>query len=464
MNIYIRIEVLAREMQGRLLLALVAAERGHEVLIGKHNARRVLGDEASSGYPPGIFHDKSLGVNDPKSEVKRRLYKRGWGLTAQDEEHGLSQTSFGGLGMAERFPDDAFNRNHLLFAWGEHDLKAIQQLLPNEKSRIVLTGSPRVDFWRPEMLAVHSEEDILPTTGGMPFVLFSPAGLAPRDSRGEADEHKRLLRGQREVEAAKRLAQSNPELLVVVRPHPSSFLSEWEVAFRGSPDNLVVVRDQRASIWVRHAEAVISNGSTLAMECCAMGVPHINFAPDGDFEFGTVELGFTHQVGPAATSIPALQRAVSDARSPALREIWFSEKVMSGLRARFGSLSGRLAADCIVDAWEDLAERIQLNASPRITSQLDTVFPEHEPRELDLTGSGSGGSSRGLRRQLVRGMARLRGSRNERPEKAPYLEKFPPFDTMAIKKLTGQLTVATGRFANVRMRLVHNRMLLLTRN
>ena len=34
MNIYIKIEVKNREFEGRLLLALAAAERGHTVILG----------------------------------------------------------------------------------------------------------------------------------------------------------------------------------------------------------------------------------------------------------------------------------------------------------------------------------------------------------------------------------------------------------------------------------------------
>ena len=37
MNIYIKIEVKRRELESRLLLAMAAAERGHQVLLGASN-------------------------------------------------------------------------------------------------------------------------------------------------------------------------------------------------------------------------------------------------------------------------------------------------------------------------------------------------------------------------------------------------------------------------------------------
>ena len=36
MNIYIKVEVKLRELESRLLLAMAAAEKGHEVLLGSN--------------------------------------------------------------------------------------------------------------------------------------------------------------------------------------------------------------------------------------------------------------------------------------------------------------------------------------------------------------------------------------------------------------------------------------------
>ena len=58
MNIYLPIEVKVRELEGKTLLALTAAERGHTVIIGEKKDTINL---AKKGIlPPGIVHDKSL--------------------------------------------------------------------------------------------------------------------------------------------------------------------------------------------------------------------------------------------------------------------------------------------------------------------------------------------------------------------------------------------------------------------
>ena len=58
MNIYIPIEVKVRELEGRTLLALAAAERGHQVILG--SKKETLLSAVNGELPPGIVHMKSL--------------------------------------------------------------------------------------------------------------------------------------------------------------------------------------------------------------------------------------------------------------------------------------------------------------------------------------------------------------------------------------------------------------------
>jgi surface carbohydrate biosynthesis protein len=58
MNIYIPVEIKVRELEGRLLLALAAAERGHEVLLGQKQDVEFLLEQ--NLVKPGILHHKSI--------------------------------------------------------------------------------------------------------------------------------------------------------------------------------------------------------------------------------------------------------------------------------------------------------------------------------------------------------------------------------------------------------------------
>ena len=58
MNIYLHVEVSARELDSKLLQAVLAAANGHEVIISQ---RQEIVKGLETGFlAPGIFHTKSL--------------------------------------------------------------------------------------------------------------------------------------------------------------------------------------------------------------------------------------------------------------------------------------------------------------------------------------------------------------------------------------------------------------------
>ena len=71
MNIYVPVEVKVRDLEGRILLALAAAERGHTVVVG--GKEDTLGLAQRGMLKPGIVHDKSLTPSSVKLETLREL-------------------------------------------------------------------------------------------------------------------------------------------------------------------------------------------------------------------------------------------------------------------------------------------------------------------------------------------------------------------------------------------------------
>ena len=467
MNIYIRIEVLSRELQGRLLLAFVAAERGHRVLIGKHNGAAMLGTKGWPGYPPGIFHDKSLGHSDPKTEMKKVLHPRGWGLSAQDEEHGLVTEQFG-EGMLDRFPEEGFDYNHLLFAWGEFDARAIQDLVPLRQQCILPTGSPRVDLWRPDMVLANDADLVHRITDGHRFVLMNPIGGwnpgAPEtvfgidgsesDARHIENYTTRLRLMSSFVTAAEALAQADPDRLVIIRPHPGAPIDIWEKAARRCSPNVIVSRDARLSPWLRSADAVITNGSTVAFEALLLGTPNITFAPDGYFAYDAV----THRIGRAVTTVDALVQETDAARQPSERVAWYSEEARTIVRERFAALEGPLAADRIVDAWEELGRRLGLEGAPPWAKRRKRPHrPQKRLRSFLSGGSQASGQTAAFEAELKR-----RASTGWQAPQSVFLEKFPPFDVTDVRRFHEGLVQVTGRFSLLRIDPQHDRLLLVT--
>ncbi len=466
MNIYVRIEVLSRELQGRLLLALVAAERGHRVLIGKHNRARVIGGSGTPGYPPGLFHDKSLGHSDPKTEMKKVLMTRGWALTAQDEEHGLVTERFG-EDMLDRFPREGFDYNHLLFAWGDFDGSALHSLLPSLEDRIPITGSPRVDFWRRDLADAHDATAVLRVTGGKRFILINPIGGwdpgGPEAVFGidgsEADVSRieglaanlRLMSAF--IQAADNLAAADPSRMVVIRPHPAAPLDVWLKAADRCRENVVVSREARLTPWIQRADAVVTNGSTVAFEALLLGTPHITFAPDGHFAYDAV----TRRIGKSVTSASELINLMETVSHTTERARWYDDSMKAIVHNRFAALSGPLAADRIVDSWESLGRGLGLEAAPS-WSRKPHLLPKRRTRTAF--------------RSLPLEPASRTTSVGEEPTPPPrwvapresYREKFPALRPEEIHQLHAGLRAATGRFADIRIEFQHDRLLLVTRN
>ena len=63
MNIYIHVEVAARELDSKLLLAVLAASKGHQVIL----INEIIDGLKMKVLAPGIYHTKSLNpIGDKK--------------------------------------------------------------------------------------------------------------------------------------------------------------------------------------------------------------------------------------------------------------------------------------------------------------------------------------------------------------------------------------------------------------
>ena len=87
MNIYICIEIAPRELDSKLLLATLAASKGHEVVVS--DLTGIMTGIKRGVLAPGIFHDKSLTPNDKKITRHQFVIDNGFIITSIDEENNL---------------------------------------------------------------------------------------------------------------------------------------------------------------------------------------------------------------------------------------------------------------------------------------------------------------------------------------------------------------------------------------
>lgn len=454
MNIYVKLEVRARELEARLLLALAAAERGHHVLVG--DFRALLSHRA--WLPPGLYHDKSITPSDRKIRYHRHLRDEGFLITSQDEEHGLRTDSYDEFAN-RRFSDVSLSQTDTVMAWGEHDASTLSRLYPAHTRRIESTGSPRVDLWRPDMAALYEEMPLPGVDRSRPFILFVSNIIAVaknplwEDIRNKRASYYRGLDDPSEwkryrdyaadtiyagevVRALRLLARTHPEVQFVIRAHPNEGEGVWE-ALVGPMPNIIIERSGGIGRWLHGASAVIHNSCTTGFEAAVAKVPLISFQPDGWRAEDPA-----NRLGHAATDIDELSALVERALSPEPRDDWHPPHASEVLTRRFAALDGRLAADRIVDAWDELSDRLE--GAPRLRARQSHTLARLHSR----VGS--------VRRRL----------RPAAATSSTYAtaHKFPPMSHSDVTPIVDGLRRATGRFHGVAINIVGRRLLEVVRS
>ena len=454
-------EVKARELEGRGLLALVAAERGHTVVFGGKEDTSSL---ARRGVlPSGIVHLKSITPSTAVISSLDDLSEKGHLITVQDEEHGLLDESYSRFARS-RFSEETVSRASLILTWGAHDTRSLCNEYGDYCDRVVSTGSPRVDFWRREFQSYYLDDEP-PTKGRLePYVMVvsnfgvplnenrfwniianvRDSGDYDRDPQSEYMTYDRVaylyrLLGQF-VLMIRALAVSSPDVTILVRPHPVESVDGWAKLI-GEHANVVVAREGTISGWIRRAALVVHNGCTSGLEAAACGVPRIAYRPIPS----EYERDIPNRVSYQAFCLDELQDMVgcilsgdkvpgSEAVDSLAREV---------LEHRFANLSGELAADRIVKEWEAIAA-----PSEAEHISVDRLLSE------------------ALQRRLKARVARARRSvlsRRSKPQNPGFLtaHKFPGLDEGEMRVLHERLKRALARFDNVRFKRFGRRSFLL---
>ena len=455
MNVYVKIEVLARELEGRLLLGLVAAERGHRVLLG--DLRSLLSHRL--WLPPGIYHDKGLRPTERRLALLSLMKARGFVITSQDEEHGLLQADYEAFARA-RYSDATLASADAVLAWGPHDGAHLRARYPSAAERIRVTGSPRTDTWRNELRSRHAGVNLPGIDPSRPYVLFASNSAAlnrnpfwvllrdmrpsyfARDSGGAFAETAlyRELAFQMAylphvIDMLRALPEEIPGLQVIVRPHPTEEPGAWSDVL-GDVEGLRVDSSGTLGAWLHGAAALVHNGSTSALEAAVGGTPLLSLQPVAKDERSFADR-FGRTVRTTEELVAALQHVLAAGGAGAGGA---EERAL--LAARLTALDGRLAADRIVDVWEELDPGGRLSR-PFVPARALLAATTH--RRI--------GALQARSRQLISG---------ERPPQPMRLaEKFPPFAMGDVHRLVEGFRLTLGRFDTVEVRRVGRRMLEL---
>jgi surface carbohydrate biosynthesis protein len=293
--VYMEIELRAREFEARALLALHAAARGLDVVLGQ---KAILSAIGYGRLPAGMVLVKTMNGNDVAKI--RGASKAGHMVVVLDEE------AFGGCGKRAlwlRLNTDpvALARTDLVIAQGDEYFDLLTSVFPDAAARTLVRGNPRIDLYRPEFrkpsgdlaprkILICSQSQVSNPRGlSFPDLI----GLHMRGVPMGEDIGRDVIAGTKEVIAfeismipqlqavAATLARSSPETPILFRPHPAEDSTLWEQALAPFPNITVssagsmtdALQDAKALIYVR--------GCATGLEAHLQGVPIIRFDGDG---------------------------------------------------------------------------------------------------------------------------------------------------------------------------------------
>lgn len=297
MNIYLHNEVSTRELDSKLLLATLAASRGHQVLISDQES--LIKGLVRKFLVPGIFHTKSLTPSKTKIENHKQIINSGCKITSIDEESGLIANKYDEFAK-KRYGIQTLKQASAVFSWGKNDFNSLKKIYPHYLKKIYMTGSPRVDLWKPSFHSYWKRNKI---QSKKPYLLVSSSfgagfhkesvfkrlnnlekgGYFKRVPKYKKmfllydSENNKLLASF--INAIKYLSKNNKKKYkIIVRPHPNEDIRLWKFSL-GNFSNVEIIQDDSVTAWVSNAFAVMHYNCTTAFEAVLLGKPVVSYSP-----------------------------------------------------------------------------------------------------------------------------------------------------------------------------------------
>jgi len=410
------VENQVRELDAKLLLASVAAERGFPVVLGS----RAFVHYKVGSIPRGVYLAKSM----------RRLSNRMF----RDEYY------------QRRLSPEAVRAVSHLMVWGEDNAEALRRYPAYHGAPIHITGNPRIDLMRPELRDFYQEDAqrlrdrhgdfiLINTNFGQINHYFSHLGemKAAVEGRGPgAGNPFDVGRGRLKVQLFERFKQMLPRLCgafpehsIVLRPHPSESHEPWLAVQAGHP-NLHVVNEGSVVPWLLAARALVANGCTTLIEAAVLGLPAVNFRPLSE---PGLEDPLPQHFGHPAEGIDEVVETLQGILSGHQDAVQTSDQ-QQVLEHNIAALTGPFAADRMVDVLREAG------------------YGDRQPAPTPLPEYLAGRLHTGIRTSVKQINMRRPGHRNN----IRYHDhRFPPIAVEELQRRIDRLGELTGRFGSVRV-------------
>jgi surface carbohydrate biosynthesis protein len=317
------VETTVRELDFRLILALMVVRPDWQIIIGDHevllklslrlrNAVSVVKNVTGGKYPWKYKRWKELNHRIIQLDEEGAIYEQG----------------------PERWKVDLNNRLNIreldaqdhVCTWGTFQAEHYRSLQPACAGNVVATGHPRFDLCRPTFDGLYDEEvrqlrakygkfilvntNILASNVTGRDVYFRFYKVTPEDTENRnyyIDHYCHEARREAAfIELINHLSNTSPDHQIVFRPHPSEDIRAYEALLKYIP-RVTITRHGSLNAWLRSCQVLIHNGCTTAIEAHLSNTPVINFEPLHDPRF---EITLPNLVGTTCTTPAEVAEAV----------------------------------------------------------------------------------------------------------------------------------------------------------
>ena len=457
-TLIIPVENQVRELDAKLLLACVAAERGFPVVLGS----RSFVNFAMPFLPRGVFLAKSLrAISRLMLDLIRGLGHR---IVAWDEE-GLVRYDSPEY-YAWRYSHDTFANVDALFAWGADDAEFFAAYPGYGGAPVHVTGNPRIDLLRAGVRGYFNEQaaalkarygDFILVNTNFSFVNnFVPAlNLLEQDTRSGVLRVGRTGCGM-SLEFARGMAAHQqaihdhfralmaqlpgwfPDRRIILRPHPSENHQTWR-ALVADMKQIEVRHEGSVVPWLMACRALLHNGCTTAVEASVLETPAVTYQPvvAASYDYHLPN-GLSH----CARSQEEVRQLLADILAGRRGLVAASERERL-LGRHLAATTGALACDRVIDVL--VADGYGESRPPRP--------PTAAFLKAWLVGNG---------RTVLKRINRYR--RSHRNSAAYHDHRFPGISHAELNARIQRFASLLGRFAGVRAELRSQHLFRIVRS
>ncbi len=431
--LYLPIELKVRELETRILMACIAADRGYRVVLGHKNEIQT----SLSIMPQGIF--LTYGMAENLLPILENATNFGHRIIAQDEE-GLVVWQHGRY-QKYRLSNKTLNLIQYVFTWGENQKQLISETFPEYSTKIITTGSPRIDLLREPYNKVFDDrvEKIKKTYG--PFILVNTNFGLVNNFKGMTDYyehikkaynlstdydeafHKSRFEFQSQmngyfIEMIKAISNSFPKMKIIVRPHPAENHDTNRKIFHDFK-NVVIHHEGCVIPWLKASEVMIHNGCTTGVEAVILNKAAVTYRPIKNDLIETFLPSFVSYEAFTLSDLVSIVASYLDGK-----QIFDDKKNSKEMNYYIANLRNSYAVDKIIDTLD----RIKIDNNDSRTKEFFEYLEKQKYTNYDNSDFLSGAND--ISSQYVR-------------------HKFSGLSKVEVNYLLSKFQTISGRFQDV---------------